>query len=197
MLSTSLGQVLSVGWEAGGRGREGGRLAEGKHFGLFAAPPCFHPDKSWQIHGIQLPEERFSPLSTRLTCFQLLSPWNLPFWQWCFPPEILYGLGVGQRREGLGAQPEKGLERGGRLREEKQLELISWGRAKKEAQALGNLLASLMHPLPASFSVCVTRDSNSSWQLPATSGADIPARTGTPTGREDMLSSCKEPLART
>lgn len=59
---------------------------------------------------------------------------------------MLYGLGVSQTREGLGAQPERGLGRGGKLRKAKQLELISWGWAKKEAQALGNLLASCEAP---------------------------------------------------
>lgn len=52
-------------------------------------------------------------------------PVLLPFDFQAFYPKILYDVGAGQRWEGLGAEPERGMGRGGRLRKEKQLELIS------------------------------------------------------------------------
>lgn len=61
----------------------------------------------------------------------------------------LYGLGASRRREGLGAQPERGPGRGGRLGKAAGTHLL--GQARKEAQALGNLLASCdapPHPRP-------------------------------------------------
>jgi hypothetical protein len=58
------------------------------------------------------------------------------------PKSCLAVGGRGNRKRGVG--------RGGRVWKEKQLELISWVQAKKEAQALGNLLASCdTAPLPA------------------------------------------------
>ena len=140
-------------------GPDGGEGVNGQRESTFAmlASPCgLYPDKRCQSSGPGL-EKR----SGSSSAFQLPTPWTPPFWLSGFLPQILYDLGAGQRWEGLGAQPERGMGRGRRLRKEKQLELISWGLAKKEAQALGNLLVSclLLHnPLPASSAACVTQD---------------------------------------
>ena len=95
---------------------------------------------------------------------------------------------------------EMGMGRGGRLRKEKQLELISWGLAKKEAQTLGNLPVSclLLHnPLPASSAACVTQDLAHWWRLPTEGAPAVPAdvetcfqaaRSSLPKGR-DVLPS--------
>lgn len=84
------------------------------------------------------------------------------------------------------------------MRKEKQLELISWGLAKKEALALGNRLVSRSVPssqLP--FQSLCPKDFEHVWQLPTAGAADVPADMETPAGREDVLPSCEEPVAKT
>lgn len=111
----------------------------------------------------------------------------------------MYDLGAGQRWEGLGAQPERGMGRGRRLRKEKQLELISWGLAKKEAQALGNLLVSclLLHnPLPASSAACVTQDLAHYWRLPIEGAPAVRQIWRPPLGEETCFQAARRSLPK-
>lgn len=174
-------------------GPEGGEGVNGQRestFGMFASPCGLYPDKRCQSSGPGLKKRSGCPLP-----FSCPLPVLPAFDFQAFYPKILYDLGAGQRWEGLGAQPERGMGRGGRLRKEKQLELISWGRAKKEAQALGNLLVSclLLHnPLPASSAACVTQDLAHWWRLPIEGVPAVPAEVETApphpvTGRGDVL----------
>ena len=113
-----------------------------------------------------------------------------------FSTRNLVWLGGRPEEGGIGGPTGEWSGRGGRLKKEKQLELISWGPAKEEAQPWEICLSPLRHPLPASFQSVRLRDLDRLGQLPSADAADVPADRETPTGREDMLSSCEEPVAK-
>lgn len=153
VFSTGVGQVMSVVW-GGGRQREvRGLTGWKKHVRLCLRTSWSFPRQELTDPGNRLPgEERVS------SAFQLPSLCTPPFPQWSFPTEIEYGLGVGQGRGRLGARLESGEGRGGRLRKEKQLELVSWGLAKKEAPGPGKWACLPPHNPPLGFlSLCDSR----------------------------------------
>lgn len=94
----------------------------------------------------------------------------------------------------LGGRPEEGgtggptgeWGEGGRIKTERQLELISWGLAKKEAQALGNPLPPVPPtlPSPSFLSVCVTQGLSPLEAAPSSRRCRCPTNREAPRGGE-------------
>lgn len=102
------------------------------------------------------------------------------------------GLARGGRE---GAQPERGLRRGGRLRKAAGTHLL--GSGQEGGPSLGKPFSSpTMHPLPASSSVCGTQGLSPLVAAPNRKHHRRPGSVETPTGRGDVLPCGKEPVAR-
>lgn len=94
-----------------------------------------------------------------------------------------------------GAQPERGLRRGGRLRKAAGTHLL--GSGQEGGPSLGKPFSSpTMHPLPASSSVCGTQGLSPLVAAPNRKHHRRPGSVETPTGRGDVLPCGKEPVAR-
>lgn len=101
----------------------------------------------------------------------------------------------GQARGGRDWGPNWGLwGAGGRVKKKKQLELISWGLAKKEAQALGNQLASCSTPPPGFLSVCVTQGLGPLGAAPNSRRCRRPTDREAPLGEEMCFQAARSQL---
>lgn len=104
-------------------------------------------------------------------------------------------LGVWPEEGERGAQPERGLRRGGRLRKAAGTHLL--GSGQEGGPSLGKPFSSpTMHPLPASSSVCGTQGLSPLVAAPNRKHHRRPGSVETPTGRGDVLPCGKEPVAR-
>lgn len=127
-------------------------------------------------------------------CLQLPVPGPLSFDSPALHPAswTARGLARGGRE---GAQPERGLRRGGRLRKAAGTHLL--GSGQEGGPSLGKPFSSpTMHPLPASSSVCGTQGLSPLVAAPNRKHHRRPGSVETPTGRGDVLPCGKEPVAR-
>lgn len=158
---------------------------------VFAAPPPLAFPQT-RAHRSREQASRRGDIPLHFSTFQSL---DSSLFTVIFSTRNLVWLGGRPEEGGSGGPTGDWSGRGGRLKKEKQLELISWGLAKEEAQPWEICLSPLMHPSQLPFSLCDSglddRDSSQQQAL------QLPQQTGrqTPTGREGVLSSCEEPVA--